>query len=76
MVPGAADGESIAIQANHVDMVKFASREDTGYETVSVHLYLLAQKAPDAIAAHWRELENIKKGMVAILTRYTCRCLF
>lgn len=38
VVPGAAHAESIAIPADHLDMVKFASREDGGYEKVSEHL--------------------------------------
>lgn len=62
VVPGAADAESIAIPADHLNMVKFASREDGGYEKVSEHLWLLAEEAPNAIGARWAEQENIKKG--------------
>lgn len=46
-------------------MVKFASREDGGYEKVSEHLWLLAEEAPDAIDVRWTEQEKIKKGMEA-----------
>ncbi len=38
VVPGAADAESIAIPADHLNIVKFASREDRVYENVSEHL--------------------------------------
>ena len=67
VVPGAADAESIAIAADHLNMVKFASREDGGYEKVSGHLYLLAEEAPDAISARWTEQEKIKNGTEATL---------
>ena len=46
-------------------MVKFASRENGGYEKVSGHLCLLAEKAPDAISARWAEQDRIKKGTEA-----------
>ncbi len=62
VVPGAADAESIAIPADHLNMVKFSSREDGGYEKVSEHLWLLAEEAPDAISARWAEQGKIKKG--------------
>ena len=65
VVPGAADAESIAIPADHLNMVKFASREDGGYEKVSEHLWLLAEEAPDAISARWAEQDKIKKGTEA-----------
>ncbi|MCJ1346709.1 hypothetical protein MMC31_004927 [Peltigera leucophlebia] len=65
IVPGAADAESIAIPADHLNMVKFSSREDGGYEKVSEHLWLLAEKAPDAISARWAEQDKIKKGTEA-----------
>lgn len=51
VVPGAADAESIAIPADHLNMVKFASLEDGGYEKVSGHVWLLAEEASDAISA-------------------------
>ena len=63
IVPGAADAESIAIPADHLNMVKFTSREDGGYEKVSDHLWLLAKEAPDAvISARWAKEDKIKKG--------------
>lgn len=62
IVPGAVDAESIAIAANHVNMVKFVSREDEGYRTVSGHLRLLAEEAPDVIRQRWQEKNNVRKG--------------
>ena len=67
VVPGAADAESIAIPADHLNMVKFASREDSGYKRVSGHLLLLAEKASDVIGARWDEQNKIKNGMKQIL---------
>ena len=62
-----ADAEPIAIPANHLNMVKFASREDAGYERVSGQLWLLTEEAPDAIGAYWAEQEKIKNGMEVTL---------
>ncbi|MCJ1348933.1 hypothetical protein MMC31_007166, partial [Peltigera leucophlebia] len=62
IVPGAADAESIAIPADHLNMVKFASREDGGYEKVSEHLFLLAEDAPEAISTRWIEQDKIKQA--------------
>lgn len=67
VVPGAADAESVAISADHLNMVKFASSEDGGYRKVSGHLQLLAEEAPDAIGARWEEQDKIKKGTEPIL---------
>ena len=61
IVPGPADAESVAIPANHLNMVKFASRKDVRYEKVSGHLQLLAEKAPDAIDARWKERSRIQR---------------
>jgi hypothetical protein len=62
-VPGTTDGEPIAIAADHVNMVKFASRQDVGYEKVSNHLQLIAAKAPNIIHARWDEQDRIENGM-------------
>ena len=60
VIPGVADAEPVAILANHLDMVKFTSREDGGYEKVSGHLLLLARDAPGAIEARWVEQTPVK----------------
>ena len=36
VVPGAADAETIAINADHINMVKFASKENNGYKPCQV----------------------------------------
>lgn len=61
VVPG-ADAESIAIAADHLNMVKFSSREGGGYEKVSQYLRLLAEEAPDVISARWAEEDRTKEG--------------
>ena len=66
VVPGAADVESIAISANHINIVKFPSIEDRGYEKMSGHLWLLANKTSDVIATRWGKLDSkITNGTVA-----------
>lgn len=67
VVPGAVDAESVAISADHLNMVKFASGEDGGYKTVSGHLQLLADEAPNVIDARWEEQKKIKEGTKPIL---------
>jgi hypothetical protein len=52
-VPGAADGEAIAIHADHIHIVKFGSKTDPGYRTVSGHLQVMATRAGDAISQRW-----------------------
>ncbi|KAF2804401.1 tetratricopeptide repeat domain-containing protein [Mytilinidion resinicola] len=59
VVPGAADGEPIVIHANHIDMVKFPSKEDSGYKTVSGHLQIMAQSASDVIPLRWEEESRV-----------------
>lgn len=53
MVPGAADGEAIVIHADHINMVKFGSRSDPGYRTVSGHLRVMAASTGDAVGRRW-----------------------
>ncbi|RYO00079.1 hypothetical protein AA0121_g13434 [Alternaria tenuissima] len=53
VVSGAADAESIVIHADHVNMVKFGSKGDPGYRTVSRHLKLMAADAGSAIGGRW-----------------------
>jgi hypothetical protein len=53
VVPGAADSEPIAIHADHINMVKFESKADSGYKTVSGHLRVMAARAGDAIGHQW-----------------------
>ena len=53
VVPGAADGEPIAIHADHINMVKFESKSDPGYKTMSGHLRLMATRSGDVIGQRW-----------------------
>lgn len=62
IIPGIADAEPIAISADHLDMVKFLSREDGGYEKVSGHLKLLVEDAPDVVNACWAEQDRKREG--------------
>lgn len=64
IVRGAPDVESVAINADHNNMVKFDSREDDGYQKVSGHLQLLVEKAPNAVRARWTKEKRIEKGMI------------
>ena len=62
MVPGAADGEPIAIHADHVHMVKFESQSDAGYKTVSGHLRLMTTRAGDMIGQRWDTEGKVDAG--------------
>ncbi|KAH7150509.1 P-loop containing nucleoside triphosphate hydrolase protein [Dactylonectria estremocensis] len=53
VVPGQADAEPIAIHADHIHMVKFASREDNGYKKISGHLQLMAVEAGKQVRSRW-----------------------
>jgi hypothetical protein len=61
-VPGAADSEPIAIHADHIHMVKFASGLDDGYKTVSGHLRLMAGRAGDTIRQRWDTEGKLDSG--------------
>ena len=62
IIPGIANAEPVAIPADHLNMVKFASREDPGYVKMSGYLQLLAEEAPSAIDARWTEQDKIREG--------------
>ena len=63
VVPGAVDAEPIVIHTDHVNMVRFSSKEDKGYQTVSGHLHIMARSACNVIASRWKEEERINMGM-------------
>lgn len=65
VVPGAADAESIAIPADHLNIVKFASSKDAGYKKVYGHLQLLCKEAPSIVYARWEEQDKMKIGMIS-----------
>ncbi|KAL9073480.1 MAG: hypothetical protein Q9161_002901 [Pseudevernia consocians] len=62
VVPGAADTEAIVIHANHINMVKFPSKEINGYRTVSGHLRIMADEACNVIATRWEEEKRINSA--------------
>ena len=62
VVPGAADGEAIAIHADHIHMVKFESKTDPGYRTVSGHLRLMAARAGTSIGGRWDTEAKVNAG--------------
>ena len=61
-MPGAVDAEPIAIHANHVEMVRFASRDDHGYQTVSGHLQVMVRSAKDVITLRWERESRANAG--------------
>ncbi|KAF2228898.1 hypothetical protein EV356DRAFT_456844 [Viridothelium virens] len=63
VVPGAAHTETIAMHADHINMVKFASKEDIGYRTVSSHLWIMTQDATAIVRSRWEEENRIDTGM-------------
>ncbi|SLM38624.1 Tetratricopeptide-like helical domain [Lasallia pustulata] len=71
VVPGATNAEPVAIPADHLNMVKFASRQNGGYEKVSGHLQLLAEEAPEAIGARWEEQDRIRKAQASVKEDFT-----
>lgn len=63
VVPGMVDAEPIVIHADHINMVKFALKEDNGYRTVSGHLRIMAQNAGEVISARWQAERRVSSGM-------------
>ena len=63
VVSGAADSEPIVIHADHINMVKFASKDDNGYRTVSGYLRIMAQSAGEVISSRWDEEGRVNAGM-------------
>lgn len=62
MVPGAADGEPIVVHADHIHMVQFGSRSDTGYRTISGHVRLMVASAGDIIRQRWETEGRVNAG--------------
>jgi hypothetical protein len=66
VVPGTTDGEPIAIAADHVNMVKFASREDVSYGKVAGHLQVMAKKASGLINVRWDKEDKVENSTLSI----------
>jgi hypothetical protein len=60
--PYAVDAEPIVIHADHINMVKFASKDDHGYRTVSRHLRIMAQDASEVISSRWEAERKVNAG--------------
>ncbi|PSN60505.1 hypothetical protein BS50DRAFT_593611 [Corynespora cassiicola Philippines] len=55
VVPGSANAEQIMIHADHREMVKFESEEDSDYEKVSDHLIMMVEAAGSVVSLRWEE---------------------
>ena len=62
VVPGQADAEPIAIHADHTNMVRYTSRVDGGYNTVSEHLQIMATAAPEEVQRRWEAERRMDEG--------------
>ena len=47
------DIEPIAIYVNHIKMVKFASKKNYEYETISKYLQIIIHNIKDVIISRW-----------------------
>ncbi|KAK1613488.1 hypothetical protein BDP81DRAFT_513692 [Colletotrichum phormii] len=64
VVPGQADGEPIAIHADHISMVKFASKEDPSYVKVSEVLQIMVANAGNNIRSRWETEERVTRARI------------
>ena len=62
VVPGQANAEQIVIHADHSNMVKFTSKDDSGYTTVSEHLQIMANAAAEEIRLRWEAERRADDG--------------
>jgi hypothetical protein len=62
VVPGAVNAEAIALYKDHVGMAKFSHAGDSDFKTISSHLSILTQDAPQKIAERWNRY-RINDGM-------------
>ena len=67
IILGAVDVKTIAISANHLDMMRFGFCENRKYEKVSKHMQILVKKVPDLIDTYWKKQDISQKGMKSIL---------
>ena len=65
VVPGHADAEPIVIHANHTSMVRYPSRQDTGYVAVPEHLLVMASGATDGVQQRWARERRADDGRAA-----------
>ncbi|CAH0020139.1 unnamed protein product [Clonostachys rhizophaga] len=62
VVPGHANAESIVIHHDHINMVKFISKEDNGYEKISGYLQIMVVNTGDQIRQRWEEEARITEA--------------
>jgi hypothetical protein len=62
VVPGAAYGEPIAMHADHIKMVKFESKTELGYKTVSGYIRVMAMRAGSTIGGRWKTQSRVHVG--------------
>lgn len=62
VVPGQADAEPIVIHADHRNMVRYTSRGDSGYNTISGHLRIMARAAPEEVRRRWEAERRVDEG--------------
>lgn len=59
VVPGQPHAESIAIHADHRNMVRFESKENKEYKNVSQHLKLMVRRANEVVLSKWEEEDRV-----------------
>lgn len=64
-MPGHANAEPIVIHADHTSMVRYMSKQDSGYETVSGHLQIMALDATGSVQGRWAEEVRAHDGRQA-----------
>ncbi|KAK3897210.1 P-loop containing nucleoside triphosphate hydrolase protein [Staphylotrichum tortipilum] len=62
VVPGHADAEPIVIHANHTSMVRYPSRQNSGYMTVSENLQIMAMDAKEHVQQRWEREKRVDDG--------------
>ena len=62
VVPGQPNAEPIVIHSNHTDMVRYGSKKDSNYCTVSDELQIMAGGAPELIRRRWETERKINEG--------------
>lgn len=61
VVPGHRDAEPIAIQDDHINMVKFTSQTPE-FKTVAYNVKLMADEAPEKVEKNWLTERNVENG--------------
>ncbi|KAH7117266.1 hypothetical protein B0J13DRAFT_458367, partial [Dactylonectria estremocensis] len=62
VVPGQSDAEAIVILADHRNLVKFPSAEESGYAIISEHLQIMVNRAGETIRPRWDVEARMHEG--------------